>query len=492
MFTIRRLLLISGSLTLSPLLCGLDDTARHPRTIGMGGATVATTTDREAQKVNPAALARYLPRVAEAAEPPPPQWMIPIEIHAGALLGGDMQELLEQIETVDRLAELANDNALTAQDARAAVNLVAGLAQLSSERISANIGGGASGAVRWRNWMLGAAFDFDSAGFLSDVDLVNLGLAGVDTLTDALQNEAATIIGQVPAGYQIQTLDAEQLGQLAAAGYTTDGIKAIDAVLTSKGIGSEAVSMAVEGLAAVPVAELTSLDNNTTSVRLSALALVDIPLSYGHPINDWLDVGATLHYYHGRVYGLDVSVFDEDERESFINEDDPHEDSDTFGIDLGFAARWRDFRFGLAGRNLNTPTFDGFKQGGLVTIPDVELEPRVIIGAAWTWRQQLTLEVDFDILQHEDIDSVDRQPLRIGVEWNPLGWSILSLRGGVQIDTQDDTDTLDDILYSLGMGLGRDTWNFELAVGISPETVTFDDNEYPVSLGVALGFSGGF
>jgi hypothetical protein len=70
----------------------------------------------------------------------------------------------------------------------------------------------------------------------------------------------------------------------------------------------------------------------------------------------------------------------------------------------------------------------------------------------------------------------------LGVEWNP--WRFIALRGGLAKNLAED-----DIPYEVSAGVGVNLWlaRIDLALAASPETATYDDQDYPTALRASLG-----
>ncbi len=203
-----------------------------------------------------------------------------------------------------------------------------------------------------------------------------------------------------------------------------------------------------------------------------ALGIVEIPVSYGHAINEKFSVGGNLKYMIAEEFkykyeyknGKDVDT-------------DTSKQSTAFGVDLGAMYRMKMLNFGLVGKNLNSPTFTG------VDGDEIELEPEVSVGVAFIPFSILTIEADYDLTEQERYGGYKEQFASLGFELDLLRF--LALRAGVAKNLSAPEGS-NGLTYSAGVGLNLWAIRLDLAASIASEKITYDDDEYPKSIQVAL------
>jgi hypothetical protein len=151
-------------------------------------------------------------------------------------------------------------------------------------------------------------------------------------------------------------------------------------------------------------------------------------------------------------------------------------------------ARYGKFNFGLTGRNLNSPKFDGFTKDISYTLPDgittnpktiiadeVKLKPQATAGIAFIPFETLTLEVDYDLTKNETVlTDYKTQNFSAGLEWDALRF--LALRAGTY-KNMAESDT--GWIYTAGLGLNLWAVRFDLAAAMSPDKVQYDGDKVP-------------
>jgi hypothetical protein len=226
-------------------------------------------------------------------------------------------------------------------------------------------------------------------------------------------------------------------------------------------------------------------------MRVRGFGLAEIPLSYGWAIDDHWSIGGSLKLMIGRVVGAQVSVFKDGALESLQNAPDNSQTTVTWGLDLALAGRWQYIQAGIIGRNLNSPTFDGFTNnfnGQPQVVDDEDVDPQFAIGVAfipWTW---LTVAVDADLTAGQaSFNGYDTQRVGAGLEINP--WNVLALRAGVYENIAED-----DIGPVLTVGAGLNLWaiRIDLAAAASTELTQVNGYDVPNEIRAALNVAADF
>ncbi len=286
----------------------------------------------------------------------------------------------------------------------------------------------------------------------------------------------------VAAGTTIKTLDLSNAlgatnysdpGYFSLADRTTliNAIKASDGTLTQTQAATLADAIGTKlqnsGIPATTVlSTMTSvlpsltgtgtntLDKNTTSVLTKAVQYVEVPLSYGHPVNvgskGKLGIGITGKIISGTVYQNQVLLVN---RTGTVNSQDILNDinnnkksSMTFGIDLGALYKYnKALTIGIVGKNLNSPKLAAPDYSAPVvndpahftTISgtEVELKPQIRAGVALEPVTWMTFAADLDLKENDTVapgtvvgSSVKSRNFGGGVEFKPASW--LKVRGG--------------------------------------------------------------
>lgn len=470
-----------------------------PRATAMGGVGVASIADADAGSINPAALG-FMWRGADGLPPPAgaddveaayaPQdnqrlggtrWGLGLSFQGGAELTEDFGDYIDILEEIDNV-ELATTDGITAAQAQQVLELVNNLVGVQDDDLGVRVDVNAGAAMRIGRFAVGARYWGDTTALVRDIDLTNIGLEDGSELTTALNDagNAQDIIGQDPNTYAVQTLTPAQ--QAALSAYGVNGIKAIDKVVTdakAEGVIDDAkLQTVIDALGVLPLASAGSLADNTTSVTGVALGVAEIPVSYGYSFNDQWSIGVTGKLMIGRVYGARILVFSDDEDEVADQIDDiqdEYEETTTFGVDIAGMYRISHFQFALAGRDLNTPSFDGFTTESGLRVPDLELDPSLTAGIAWIPWPRLVLEVNAELIPRDTLlEEGEVQHAGIGAEWTALRF--LTLRGGVSGNIAESDQ---DPVVSAGFGLNFWVLQIDIAAAMGLDTVEYDGDEYP-------------
>ncbi len=143
--------------------------------------------------------------------------------------------------------------------------------------------------------------------------------------------------------------------------------------------------------------------------------------------------------------------------------------------------RMSKINFGLVGRNLNSPQFDGFTlvnpfdSTDVTVIEDVTLDPQVVAGIAFIPTETVVFEIDYDLTRNETaLRDYDTQNIRFGFEWDAA--RILALRAGAYKNIVEH-----DIgwVYTAGLGLNMWAARLDIAGAFSDDKAEFDGDEIP-------------
>jgi hypothetical protein len=199
-----------------------------------------------------------------------------------------------------------------------------------------------------------------------------------------------------------------------------------------------------------------TFDKNTTSAITKAIGYVEVPLSYGYPIDlgtsGKLAIGATAKIISGTVYQNQVLLVNRpgggntDSKDLIKDITKNSKASVNFGIDLGALYKYDSWlSAGIVAKNLNSPKFDApdydapADNNPAATVKkrgeDVTLKPQVRAGVALTPFDWLIVAADLDLSDNDTLapgsvvgSSVKSRNLGGGFELHPYSW--LRLRGG--------------------------------------------------------------
>ena len=475
----------------------------------MAGANVASVNDATAQFYNPGALGFFRGSVGYVGEGDDKElstadnhrlaernFDMSIDGGIGYRITGDMGDYLTELADIDidALGNLNDASGISQSELDDVLSVLNIFSNIADDKNTFVINSSLGANMRFKNIAVGVRGFGNFVARVTDVDTVNLGISFTD-MTE-FSNDLEVLEPILPTAnfgtYTNTTLDAGLQADLAAAGFSTDAIKILDFQI-GEGISNGTIDQSdvddiaglLETLGDTIDGALTGgdLDENTTAVAMTGIGYVEVPVSYGHAINENLAIGVSAKLMVGRVYGVNVLVFDDDNDEVLDNVTENYNDSEAFSVDVGIMYRMNNLQFGINGRNLTSPEFEGFTDSQNVTYDDITIDPQVTAGVAWIPHATMTVEVDLDLMAADNgINGYETQYLSVGAEWN--FFHTLALRAGAYQNLAEDA-----IGPVLTGGLGINMWllRLDLGVALSPEMVENDGSEIPEEASFSLG-----
>lgn len=454
------------------------------RQLGMGGAGVASSYDATAQYYNPAIFGFFGKYGKETLENK--KFGINSQLGAGIRLNNNLGESLDELSKIDydALSNIAsNATNLTQSDYTNAVKLLSTLKKIENNGGALTIN--ADGLVASRIGRFGIGLygiaeasgkpklDFTNVGFTNSTTTANVINAIVTGTTDS--NPGSSISPTANSYFGSSTVSQLQTA-LQNAGFSPD--ESIDIINTaasqlsgtaySSTYVAEAVNLVADSVSASTSGK--TIDKNQSAIAVNGIALLEVPLTYGHPINDSISIGASLKLIKGRIYKRDITIFNSNSGDIANDLRDSYKESNNFAIDLG--ALWMPnnwIKVGASAKYLNSPKFDK-PNGG-----EYNVKPQGRVGVSLNPFETLTFAADMDITKNEtSVDGYKSQNIGGGVEWDVL--KFLALRAGAY---QNLAESDIGIMYTLGLGLNLYLVRGDLAVAFSGKKSQYDGDNIP-------------
>ncbi|WP_233707369.1 conjugal transfer protein TraF [Helicobacter cetorum] len=219
-----------------------------------------------------------------------------------------------------------------------------------------------------------------------------------------------------------------------------------------------------------------------------ALALVEVPLGYGHAFNTKIGrfgVGITFKYIWSLSYGIGLkgnanAMLNEVGSMNVFNNFSFNSIPQTshFGLDLGGAYSIKGFSLGLVGKYLNAPKFSLGANNGFLRI-----DPQVRLGLAYHYKF-LTLAWDIDLTQNNSIVPFKKSQMTGGGIM--LDFKYIDFRFGAMGNIA--RDNLDyGVILTGGIGFYK---VFDISIQSNLKTQNFSNYHIPEY--VALRIGGGY
>ncbi len=474
-----------GSAVLS--VSALEAPIVGPRALGMGGTGVATATDNTAQFYNPA-LFGFFGQGGDSDNQGlvNKYWGMGFDLSAGVRVHGNLLELAQQIADLD-INELSTNGITSANQVQQLVRAGTAFSSIGNNGNFVSAEANMGLATRIGHFGIGVRIYGEAASFVSNTDLLNVALSiGGIALANQINATGSPTDGQVLAfsPTQSNTLTTAFGGGANAL----LAVQRLDYQLRLAGASQSQIDNTFTMLEnAANQTGLTISDNNTL-VRLNGFAMGEIPLTFGTPLNEHIAIGGSVKLMIGRVYGSEISVFEEDAPSRLDEAGKNYHQSANVGVDLGVAVRFPWWQAGITGRNLNRPTFKGFTDQFGVRFEDVRVDPQVAVGVAfipWSW---LTFAVDGDLTPSQSpFNGYQTQRVGGGIEINPF--HILALRAGYyQNIAEEDVGPI----FTLGAGINLYAIRIDLAGAASTDLTEIQGYEIPDEFRVSLQISSDF
>jgi hypothetical protein len=495
-------------------LPGLEQVAVGPRHLGMGGAGTACPDDYVAQYYNPGAFGFF--GLGTGQEDTPgfradnqdlqrKGWGAGLDVTTGTRIGGDLAKYADQIANLDlsRIRAMGTTQRADPVAVGQLLQIAESLGSLQANRDTVTVDVNAGVGVRIGHFGVGARGFSQATARLILVDKGNLGFAsGSENVVDKINTAVnGTTLPTAQANYTPVYFNQAQYNQLVASlGTQSNNANAVN--LAAQALDSKASQSGLDpantfstlgllvgdGTAANPgllsaALSPNALERNLTTVRLSGLAVAEVPISYGYAFNEYISIGGSVKPMVGRVYVTEWKVFQSlDDLESQLRDiQDNYAQSVNVGFDAGVLARMPYLQVGVTGRNLNSPSFKGPTIANL-KYADQKVEATVTAGVAIIPLSTLTVAADCDLIETgTTLPGYATQRVSGGAEWN--AFRFLALRAGLSSNLAEDDVGL---MYHAGIGLNLWALRIDLAGSMSKETVEYDGDEIPREARAAL------
>lgn len=474
-----------------------------PRALGMGGANVAVANDATASYWNPGAYGFF--NSPNGGDYGNRKWSAVINGGLGAQVHEDLGAQIDNLVNLN-YSQFDLNATMPAASVADYIQLINGIKTFKdNENRAITVLGNAGVNVQVSHYGAGA-YGFADISARGDIDLNNIAPVPAGTpftlanFTDPVNygcNPAALCTGSGAAYFGADYAGLQ--AHLAGLGWTnTEATNFLDAVgygLTNAPAGTTLPSQAelvdmVKVVAdvgnQVVVSGGGSFADNASVLVFTGLAIYEFPITYGRAINDSISIGGNIKYMKGRSFNTAVLVFDTEFDDALDTAKDDYLESSNFGIDLGVLYRFgNDLRFGVVGRNLNSPEFDmPSLTGGQVG--KVSEDPQIRAGIAYKPFKSLLLAVDIDLTENETTvsDNYKSRNIGAGLEFDVLRF--LQLRAGAYKNLSESDIGM---VYTAGIGFNLWAVNMDFGASISNDNTTVDGEDVPEEIRAEFAFS---
>ncbi len=476
------------------------------RQLGMGGAGVASTMDVTAQYYNPAIFGFFGRETKRGFKDK--DFGLNAQIGAGVRLENNLADNIDALSEIDYdlVSEISKGLSSFTDDAYSeALKLLSIIQKIDREQGAITVNADALLASRIKRIGIGV-YGISEVNGKPHLDLVNVKLGGNYNTTELKEYiNNLTVTAPTPQGffssaqyvnihnalistsvgltsYEADKLIYETELQLKTYGKISpeDAYKAMDLIIQSLGGGplpqaskASVTKSAVSG----------SIENNQTSLVANGIALMEVPLTYGHPISDSLAVGFNVKFVQGTVFSAapgQLLVFNKDSGDLADDLDKYKKESTNFAVDAGILFQpfhW--LKLGAVGKYLNSPEFD-HPAGG-----KVKVKPQARAGVAINPLETLTLAADIDLTENETMNpDYKSRNLAVGLEWDIL--KFLALRVGAYKNLAES-----DIKQVYTAGLGLNLWliRLDVSAAMSSNRTSFNNKSIPEEARVQVNLS---
>jgi len=472
------------------------------RQLGMGGAGVASTMDATAQYYNPAIFGFFGRETKKVFKDK--DFGLNAQIGAGVRLENNLADNIDALSKIDynlvKQISTTTGRDYTTQAYSEALKLLSIIQKIDKDQGAVTINADALLASRIKRVGIGV-YGVSEVNGKPYIDLVNVQTGQNTTdATNKLKNYAGTISDPGQQNYFTSTQYSNILTSLTSIVGATDAAKLLnEAELQLKNYGKisnadayAAFDLIIQSLGGAPLpsaasvkksAVTGSIENNQTSLVANGIALMEVPLTYGHPISDSLAVGFNLKYIQASVFRAapgQILVFNKDSGDIVKDLDNYKKDSSNFAVDAGILfqpVNW--LKLGAVGKYLNSPEFDD-PLGG-----KVKVKPQGRAGIAINPFETLTLAADIDLTENETMNpNYKSRNLAVGLEWDIL--KFLALRVGAYKNLAES-----DISHVYTAGLGLNLWllRLDVSAAMSSDKSRYNDKSFPEEARVQVNLS---
>lgn len=474
------------------------------RQLGMGGAGVASTMDVTAQYYNPAIFGFFGRETKKIFKDK--DFGLNAQIGAGVRLENNLADNIDALSKIDydlvkQISTTSGQN-FTSQGYSEALKLLSIIQKIDKEQGAITVNADALLATRTKRVGIGI-YGISEVNGRPSIDMANVatgqntndaksklinyansisdpGQQGYFTTTqynNILSNLTSALSGNATAAQKLLNEAENQLKNYGNIS-NSDAYAAFDLIIQS--IGGSALPQ----LSSIKKSAVTgTIENNQTSLVAKGVALLEVPLTYGHPINDLLSIGFNVKYIQASVFRADhgeITVFNKDSGDIVKDLDNYRKDSSNFAVDAGVLfqpVNW--LKLGVVGKYLNSPEFDDPKGGKL------KIKPQGRAGIAINPFETLTLAADIDLTENETMrPDYKSRNLSVGLEWDIL--KFLALRVGAYKNLAES-----DISHVYTAGLGLNLWllRLDVSAAMSADTSRYNDKSFPEEARVQVNLS---